>query len=141
MEAGRTDTMKPDKQRIAIAEYCGWTNCHIGSPGAGGAVDRPGRPVGTPPNRKYTCELPNYTGCLNAMHEAEKHLKDEQYYDWSKDKHNDMSYHRWLGRIVDRDTPLPNPCHYASATVAQRAEAFLKTIGKWENAAEKEGQS
>jgi|688.fasta_scaffold2172039_1 hypothetical protein len=136
MEAGRTDTMDPNKQRIAIAEYCGWTNYHIGSPGAGGAVDRPGRPVGTPPNRKYTCELPNYTGCLNAMHEAEKTIpkRDKGIYAdilmrvVGPDGETDMvdDYGEWS------TSPTTSLFAILNATAAQRAEAFLKTIGKWE---------
>lgn len=126
--------MKPDKQRIAIAEYCGWTNCHIGSPSAGGAVDRPGRPVGTPPDRKYTCELPNYTGCLNAMYEAEKRnfigpREWGQYCDTL----------RWvMAQFVERKCGFGSCCGImcleaaVGATAAERAEAFLRTIGKWE---------
>lgn len=111
--------MTPEAQRIAIAEYCGWTNCRIGSPGAGGAVDRPGRPVGTPPNRKYTCELPNYTGCLNAMHEAEKVLGTE----WSE-------YLLWMGYYGQNNTSEVYEC--VTANAAERARAFLLALGKWE---------
>ena len=123
----RTDTMDPNKQRIAIAEYCGWTNCRIGSPGAGGAVDRPGRPVGTPPNRKYTCELPNYTGCLNAMHEAEKVLSPKY-----QEILDDSEWGEYLSRLgfCGENTSEVYGC--VTATAAQRAEAFLRTIGKWQ---------
>jgi hypothetical protein len=59
--------------------------------------------------------LPNYLNDLNAMHEAEKVLTSEQVtsYVYSLESMNE----RW-------STP-------AFATAAQRAEAFLRTIGKW----------
>jgi hypothetical protein len=59
--------------------------------------------------------LPNYLNDLNAMHEAEKVLTSEQVtsYVYSLESMNE----RW-------STP-------AFATATQRAEAFLRTIGKW----------
>ncbi len=62
--------------------------------------------------------LPDFLHDLNAMHEAEKVLTSEQVtsYVYSLESMND----RW-------STP-------AFATAAQRAEAFLRTIGKWEEA-------
>jgi hypothetical protein len=60
--------------------------------------------------------LPDYLNDLNAMHDAEKVLTSEQVtsYVYSLESMNE----RW-------STP-------AFATAAQRAEAFLRTIGKWE---------
>ena len=60
--------------------------------------------------------LPDFLHDLNAMHEAEKVLTSEQVtsYVYSLESMNDL----W-------STP-------AFATAAQRAEAFLRTIGKWE---------
>jgi hypothetical protein len=69
-------------------------------------------------------EIPNYCTDLNAMHEAEKVLvyKPES--------------------IIGRSTRSEYEKHIAaicgdfrwglSATARQRAEAFLRTIGKWE---------
>jgi thermostable 8-oxoguanine DNA glycosylase len=52
------------------------------------------------------------TSDLNAMHEVEKCLKT----------HNEWSdYRRWLANHI-------------SATARNRAEAFLRTIGKWRDA-------
>lgn len=59
----------------------------------------------------------DYCSDLNAMHEAEKVLTKE---------HCDSYEHR-LGMTVNR------PWH---ATARQRAEAFLRTLGKWENQTE-----
>jgi hypothetical protein len=65
--------------------------------------------------------IPNYLNDLNAMHEAEKVLTQAQDYDY-------------------RTVTLPKVCKDGSgmialtATAAQRAEAFLRTIGKWKEA-------
>lgn len=91
-----------------IAEACGWTDCN--------------EHIGKPPTRKMDqCNrlIPNYAGCLNAMHEAEKILKLSE----------DCDY-------VDTLCDLQNGIFDAvKATARQRAEAFLKTIGKWEEEA------
>lgn len=82
--------MSPEAQRIAIAEACGW--------------------------KFYPLNLPNYLNDLNAMHEAEKRLSEEQM----------TIYTSNLFEICD-DWPKAT-----LATAAQRAEAFLKTVGKFE---------
>ena len=62
----------------------------------------------------YAC-LPDYLNDLNDMHEAEKVLTSEQV----------TSYVYLLELMNDRwSTP-------AFATAAQRAKAFVETIGKW----------
>jgi hypothetical protein len=63
---------------------------------------------------RFNHDRPNYLNDLNAMHEAEKVLTSEQVtsYVYSLESMNE----RW-------STP-------AFATAAQRAEAFLRTIGK-----------
>jgi hypothetical protein len=122
-------TMTPQKQRIAIAEACGWkiSNlsvgrycwshprlCAIGGP----SVLAQGDPVG----------LPDYLNDLNAMHQVEKVIVPSSEYTLS-------SYMFELSKIV-----LPAGMtrrgliseYIFHATAAQRAEAFLKTIGKWE---------
>ena len=55
---------------------------------------------------------------LNAMHDAEKVLTDDQ---------RDIFYPRWLGGFMSRTGPI-------YATARQRAQAFLRTMGKWEEA-------
>jgi hypothetical protein len=66
-------------------------------------------------------KLPNYCTDLNAMHEAEKVLTDEQYmhfsdclYDAEYERRNQTKKWRWL-----------------STTARQRAEAFLRTLFLW----------
>ena len=114
--------MKEEKQRIAIAEICGWVNCI--SPHADEyqfLTDLElslamGAPVGR------NCQLysdglhyaiPDYHNDLNAMHEAEKTLLPNE---WDE-------YCEYLGGAL---------YYCAHATAKQRAEAFLRVFGKWE---------
>jgi hypothetical protein len=106
----------PEQQRKAIAEACGWTY----KP----AVDfweRNGQLVHG--DKGQPTYLPNYLNDLNAMHEAEKVLDP---------KGKDGSYEYWLRtvcHIPERESA--NGRYFYRATAAQRAEAFLRTIGKW----------
>lgn len=77
-------------------------------------------------NAKRTTNIPSYCQDLNAMHEAEKVLHDKQL--------------AWTIQLVKATNGAwVNSCslHYADviaiahATARQRAEAFLRTIGKW----------
>ena len=61
---------------------------------------------------------------LNSMHAAEKVLPDGHTY-WE--------FIRILDDIVKHGTHVDYVADRASANAAQRAEAFLRTIGKWEN--------
>lgn len=116
-----TQTMTPEAQRIAIAEACGWTKISNDFPdfGAEGVM-------GLRPNFIHDENregLPDYPADLNAMHEAEKVLTASQTYDY-------------ISCLVD-DTragwtdAFEEVFIVAHATAAQRAEAFLRTIGKW----------
>lgn len=69
-----------------------------------------------PSNYTFVSDLPDYPNDLNAMHETEKMLTREQieiYYEHL----NPKNYGIWWG---------------IHAIAAQRAEAYLRTIGKWE---------
>ena len=107
--------MTPEAQRIAIAEACGWTNV---APRIVKNVKHQGDDitVGIWSDNGW---IPDYLNDLNAMHEAEKVLFGRN--DWSACK-----YDEYL--IVATSSWKWN------ATAAQRAEAFLRTIGKWEEA-------
>jgi hypothetical protein len=59
--------------------------------------------------------FPDYCNDLNEMHEAEKMLNKEQW----------VTYGRELSRL--------GVFPMVHATARQRAEAFLKTLGKWES--------
>ena len=68
-------------------------------------------------------KIPRYYWDLNAMHEAEKYLRADPA--------------TGNGGWSDYGTNLQMICDFARkpkyhATSAQRAEAFLRTIGKWE---------
>jgi len=123
--------MNPEQQRIAIAKSCGWmwTNkC----PKHGKQTIKYWLNEHTGEKVFYDSSLPDYPNDLNAMHEAEKTLTDEQLY--------------LYGNILDRVTLPVNKQEMAyihgpeagmypelfRATAAQRAEAFLRTVGRWE---------
>jgi hypothetical protein len=95
-------TMTPEKQRIAIAKACGI------SPLWSTAL----------PMRAIHCNVPDYLNDLNAMHTAE---------DWllSKKEASEEVYLRHLQCMF-------RYCGEYRATAAQRAEALLRTLGKWE---------
>lgn len=100
--------MTPEKQRIAIAEACGHG-------------DYSTRMNGWHDNQ--IDGLPNYLNDLNAMHEAEKILTEEQRIAYSNHTYD-------VACKVQRET---DKWRWISLTAAQRAEAFLRTIGKWED--------
>ena len=97
--------MNPEQQRVAIAEACGWK------------PDKRG--LGWLSPHGYYASEPNYLNDLNDMHNAEKVLVRLQW----------VSYLRRLQTLCDESVTWP-----IHATAAQRAEAFLRTIGKWEEA-------
>jgi hypothetical protein len=68
--------------------------------------------------------IPDYCNDLNAMHEAEKVLNDEQWPEYREELRNVV-----LGGIRMVSQWCKADLH---ATARQRAEAFLKTLGKWE---------
>ena len=119
--------MKPEDINRAIAEHCGWeflperdTHCRV-QPECWESPD--GERI-----RESCAPYPNYHGDLNAMHEAEKMLSREQV----------LKYQDHLFKLVctldtlfpaTRDCAMQGFLHHA--TSAQRAEAFLRTIGKW----------
>jgi len=113
--------MKPDKQRIAIAEACGW-KCFCSFKEAFACWVRPSA------MEHQTEWLPDYLVDLNAMHEAEKILTPE--YQPAKGESQWSDYIGWLGFCGENKTREVYEC--VTATAAQRAEAFLRTIGKWE---------
>jgi hypothetical protein len=98
--------MKPEQQRIAIAEACGW---------------------GVFANTRPT-DLPDYCSDLNAMHEAEKVF-------WQIDWSYRSIFNDHLANIIKKREVNRNEWNAETlldATAAQRAEAFLRTINKWE---------
>jgi hypothetical protein len=104
--------MNTEKQRIAIAEACGWTDVK-GTKGV------------HPKARFKGCgyaddwiALPDYLTDLNAMHEVENTLS-------VRDKQGYISILRNICTVAG--------CWPETATAAQRARAFLETLGLWED--------
>jgi hypothetical protein len=65
----------------------------------------------------WVLDCPDYCNDLNAMHEAEKVLRDKEL-------------------LFEYAMHISNSHHYEyllRATASERAEAFLKTLGKWED--------
>jgi hypothetical protein len=69
---------------------------------------------------------PDYTGSLDCMHEAEKALTMDQMRIYQDE------LIRWNNRAYRTGGPTHHGLWVIHATAAQRAEAFLRTIGKWE---------
>jgi hypothetical protein len=112
--------MKPEEQRIAIAK------AHLGYEDFDWLVwwDEETIPFwtgrklhGASGDNEWEPVL-DYLNDLNAMHEAEKTLKNLDL------------YRKFLYLIVLEDL-LNTSNEPAWATAAQRAEAFIRTIGKW----------
>lgn len=118
--------MTPEAQRIAIAKACGWTK-------VGSADQMIGQRPGTPFASSYAESLPNYLTDLNAMHEAEKVLPDLASDDTGVDQ---LGYCETLASVIGAQWTAKNAADMwmlVHATAAQRAEAFIRTIGKWED--------
>jgi hypothetical protein len=118
--------MTPEKQRIAIAEASGWTR--VWDSAFRQWIQRsPDKALATcdpDPNANWELHrLPDYLNDLNAMHEAELAVFGNDWDEalWAIYKHT-------LYGVIEMNR------HVLNSTAAQRAEAFLRTIGKWEEA-------
>ena len=113
--------MNNEKQRIAIAEACGLPKPY--SRWSGADSDTLCHSVTVEDGLKRAKPIPDYTQDLNAMHEAEKVLsRGKNYYQ--------------LGGFGFYLRTLEQICYQPScveSTAAQRAEAFLRALGKWED--------
>jgi hypothetical protein len=111
--------MTPEEQRVAIAEACGWKLKSNGlSPMWSWQNESLIHRIKWVAHKVMASQgvLPDYLNDLNAMHEAEKAMNNN---DWWK-------FVEHLTNICGGGTALG-----ISATSSQRAEAFLRTIGKW----------
>ena len=109
--------MTDEQINITIAEACGYRR--LVHTNYGWMACTPDADLG-PMSDDYLLKVmvPNYCNDLNAMHEAEKALTRYQ---------QSVTYSDNLMKIVGYHT-----FDSAHATSRQRAEAFLRTIGKWE---------
>ncbi len=108
--------MNAEKQRVAIAEACGWreikaSNVAWGHPEGFHPTEATGRR-----------RLPDYLNSLDAMHEAEKVLTPLGKEDL---------YLQFLGVINFEEGTKLFKWGMATATAAQRAEAFLRCLSLW----------
>jgi hypothetical protein len=117
--------MDPIKQQIAIARACGWTFALSKDWPLGVAFKERDSFTGMPIWEK---SLPDYLRDLNAMHDAEKSMDNETH---RKFRCN-LRYITGCGASTDVEMDLDDRA-FVSATAAQRAEAFLRTIGRWED--------
>jgi hypothetical protein len=126
--------MKPEQQRIAIAEACGW---RIESDGTSTFIYRPNEKVGNGyrlnniRDPKIIKLLPDYLNDLNAMHEA---VISINCMIGKRAKHREELCRVVNGRNFKGDLNTEHEWRMEHATAAQRAEAFLRTINKWEDA-------
>ncbi len=100
--------MKPEAQRIAIAEACGWYDLVEQDISLFGKHE--------PESQKtFELDVPDYLNDLNAMHEAEKV--------------------KIIGTEYESDycMYLYENAHQCFATAPQRAEAFLRTLNLWKD--------
>lgn len=130
--------MTPESQRIALAEWGGWKwrlpmqskrsdrpNWLISPDGKGCAVWPNGDLGGLMP--------PDYLNDLNAVHELEERLDDRQ-----REQYGDLLATRFCGfHYIDYEgwDGGEDPSGFfwmAHLTAAQRCEALLRTIGRWE---------
>jgi hypothetical protein len=115
--AATPKTMTPEQINIAIAEACGWQINKVAQ-----VAWKDGTPYGMVDG--CSCMIPDYYHDLNAMHEAENALTRAQQ----------INYHSMLERVVIKNGYSPSMAtgmHTIHATATQRAEAFLRCIGKW----------
>ncbi len=111
--------MTDDQINVAIAEACGWVD--RGSFNESRPEDHKfKRRIGNTENYEWRWQHEfNYCTDLNAMHEAEKMLTEIQ-----------CKFFRTF--LYEKLTDEPASRYIWHATARQRAEAFLRTLGKWE---------
>jgi len=102
---GRCGKMTEEQINVAIAQACGWTE--INNHPDWGWLGRPPNWIGK------AWPILDYCNDLNAMHEAENEI--------IKNHNLWTNYFYYVGATIA-----------LHATARQRAEAFLRTIGKWE---------
>lgn len=120
--------MNDEQINAAIAEACGWTD--IGECTCGFKLR--GYPPEYSAHRKH---IPNYCSDLNAMHEAEKVL--DGVHSWNGEEHHWNAEEAYMGHITNiivrnSGQKISDDWQLVCATARQRAEAFLRTLGKWE---------
>jgi hypothetical protein len=102
---------------IRIAEHCGWS--HIVYDKYMGAFGE------SPSHEDDDVPIPDYCNNLNAMHEAEATLTDQQYDEYVALICHESKIYGTTGRWVADDRRIKH-----SAPAQLRAELFVKTIDR-----------
>jgi len=122
--------MTNEQINIAIAETCGWTDCvFVESLKLTKGFPPPNNPTIYGTYENGMAQLPNYCNDLNVMHEAERTSTIFKSWRATKTWMDNLCICSDLGRLPES---APDWAFVLQATAAQRAEAFLKTIGEWE---------
>jgi hypothetical protein len=125
--------MTPEQQRIAIAKVCGWT-AEQDSNGYWRAVHKStGNAVELWLSERnvWSVGIPDYLDDLNACHEMEELLDEgqkERFVFWINHLHPFADIH-YSEKKKDIQREVFSLVH---ATAAQRAKAFLLTLGLWQ---------
>ncbi len=126
--------MTPKAQRIAIAEACGWKRVKTPFKVGYEIVDYPIWQMGDDVNsrRSFRCiPLPDYLGDLNMIHGAVAIACEKTGFPFQE------AYTRELRAVVTRRRRGLNEMQFdywmAEATAAQCSEAFLRTLGLWQD--------
>ena len=111
--------MSTDEINRAIAEHLGWTQVRVIPPHPRRKSEGPtivGNPPATSEDRSIL--VPDYCGSLDVMHKTEKALFDGSAELWT--------------RYLEVELPdLARTTSVECSPARQRAEAALRTIGKW----------
>jgi hypothetical protein len=124
--------MTPEQQRIAIATACGWrivqTTKYAWVVICPSKIERAwSSHDGVMNDKPASYYLPDYLNDLNAMHEAEKVLTPKHQPDKGESQWGE--YLGWLGFCGENKIREVYEC--VTATAAQRAQAFLRTLNLW----------
>jgi hypothetical protein len=118
--------MTNEQINIAIAEACGW---NPPPEGMGNITHGGSKFMSSKEWRKV--HIPNYCNDLNVMHEAERASTIFKSWRATKEWMDNLCICSNLGRLPES---APDWSFVLRASAAQRAKAFLRTLGKWEGA-------
>ena len=112
--------MTKEQINIAIAESLGWSIFYRNDKGEIKSWKHPDGSIWQEPWVPL-----RFIEDLNAMHEVEKSITDPRKM---------LDYFNHLSRYNDPDArSIQDSFNIITATAAQRAEAYLRTIGKWKD--------
>lgn len=127
--------MTNEAMNVAVAEACGWTHVDADSMYDSGCSGK--HPdIKAPHNHTFGC--PSYATDLNAMHEAEATLVTVgKWIEYTEQlaKLTLINSTVWETCVAYHNNDVRAAWHnmafLVNATARQRAEAFLRTVGKW----------